>query len=85
MQTAPRGALDEGLAQDAVGEAGAAAQALAGTLVVARAEARPGGRMAGGREARHVAAEFGDDHLGRAARDAGNGVEPGERVGRRPR
>jgi hypothetical protein len=37
--------------------------------------------MAGGREARHVAAEFGGDHLGRAARDAGNGVEPGECVG----
>ena len=37
--------------------------------------------MAGGREARHVAAEFGDDRLGGAARDPGNGVEPGERVG----
>ena len=37
--------------------------------------------MAGGREARHVAAEFGDDHLGRAPGDAGNRVEPGERVG----
>jgi hypothetical protein len=49
--------------------------------VVARAEARPGGRMAGGREARPVATEFGDDHLRRAPGDAGNRVESGERVG----
>ena len=34
--------------------------------------------MAGGREAPHVAAEFGDDRLGRAARDPGNRVEPGD-------
>jgi hypothetical protein len=37
--------------------------------------------MAGGREARHVATEFGDDHLRRAPDDAGNRVESGERVG----
>src|SRR5206468_593101 len=30
---------------------------------------------------RHVAAEFGRDHLGRAAGDAGDRVEPGERIG----
>jgi hypothetical protein len=28
----------------------------------------------------HVAAEFGEDGLGRAPRDPGNGVEPGQRV-----
>src|SRR5262245_33206037 len=43
--------LHERLAQDAVREAGAAAEALAGTLVVARAEARPGGGMASGGQA----------------------------------
>src|SRR5207249_10706236 len=40
------GTLDQGLAQGAVGEAGAAAQPLARALMVARAEAGPGGRMA---------------------------------------
>src|SRR5262249_11467034 len=75
------GALDERRAQRPVGEASAAAQALAGALVVARAEAGPRGRMTRGREARHVAAEFGRDDLGRPARDAGNRVEPGERIG----
>src|SRR5438876_5888793 len=38
------GTLDEGLAQGAVGVAGAAAQPLARALMVARAEAGPGGR-----------------------------------------
>ena len=37
--------------------------------------------MARRREPRHVAAEFGRDHLGRAAGDAGDRVEPGERIG----
>jgi hypothetical protein len=71
------GALDQGLPQAAVGKPGAAAQALAGTLVVAGAEVRPGRGMAGGGKATHVAAEFGEDGLGRPARDARNGVEPG--------
>src|SRR6266446_2894580 len=75
------GTLDQGLAQGAVGQAGAAAQPLARALMVARAEAGPGGRVARGREPRHVAAEFGRDHLGRAAGDAGDRVELGERFG----
>jgi hypothetical protein len=37
--------------------------------------------MADAREPRHVAAEFGRDHLGRSARSAENRVEPGECVG----
>jgi hypothetical protein len=37
--------------------------------------------MPGGREARHVAAEFGDDRLGGAAPHPGNRVELGERIG----
>ena len=36
--------------------------------------------MPGGREARHVAAEFGDDRLGGAAGHPGTRVEPGEDV-----
>src|SRR5205823_14480257 len=75
------GTFDESLARGAVGEAGAATQPLAGALMVARAEAGPGGRMARRREPRHVAAEFGRDHLGRAAGDAGDRVELGERLG----
>src|SRR4029450_12359604 len=75
------GTLHERRAQCRVGEAGAAAQALAGTLVVARAEAGPGGGMVGGREARHVDAQLGGDHLGGAARDSGNRIKPGEGVG----
>src|SRR5262245_9715003 len=75
------GALDERRAQRAVGEAGAAAQALAGTLVIARAEARPGGRMARGGKAAHVTAELGDDRLGGAAGDPRDGVEARDRLG----
>jgi hypothetical protein len=37
--------------------------------------------MTGGREERHVAPEFGDDCLSGAAGDAGNGVEPRDRLG----
>src|SRR5262249_41799866 len=73
--------LHERLAQDAVREAGAAAEALAGTLVVARAEARPGGGMASGAQAAHVAAESGDDRLGGAAGHRGDGVEARDRGG----
>src|SRR5215831_10619019 len=68
------GALDERRAQRPVGDAGAAAQALPGTLVIARAKAGPGRRMARGGKATHVVAELGDNGLGRAARDAGNRV-----------
>src|SRR5262245_22668955 len=75
------GTLHEGLAQDPVRETGAAAQALAGTLVVARAEARPGGRMARGGKAAHVTAELGDDRLGGAAGDPRDGVEARDRLG----
>jgi hypothetical protein len=39
--------------------------------------------MPGGGEPAHVTAEFGDDHLGRAPRHPGNGVEPGEHRGLR--
>ncbi len=60
---------------------GPPAQALPRALAVAGAEAAPGSGRAGGRKARHVAAEFGRDHLGRAAGDAGERVEPGEGLG----
>src|SRR5262249_30056318 len=49
------GALDERRAQRPVGEPRAAAQALAGAFVVARAAAGPRGGMSRSREARHVA------------------------------
>src|SRR5215468_11136385 len=49
------GALDERRAQRPVREAGAAAQPLPGTLVVAGAEAGPRRRMAGGTQDRHPA------------------------------
>ena len=39
--------------------------------------------MAGGRNPRPVAAERGDDHLGRAPGELRNRVDPGERVGLR--
>ena len=61
------GALDQGLPQTQVGKPGAAAQTFAGTLVVARAQSRPGRGMASGREARHITADFGDDRLDGAA------------------
>src|SRR5439155_19949192 len=51
------GTLDQGLAQGAVGVPSTATQPLARALMVARAEAGPGGRMARRREPRHVAAE----------------------------
>src|SRR5207249_3985173 len=72
-----------GLAQGPVGVPGATAETLARALVVARAQAGPRGGVAGGREARHVAPELGDDDLSRAPCDPRDGVEPGERVGLR--
>src|SRR5262245_17274752 len=81
FEDGPASAIHEGLAQDAVGKAGTATQAFAGTLVIAGAEAGPGRRMAGSWETRHVAPEFGDDRLRGAAGDAGDGVEPRDRLG----
>src|SRR5262245_4536779 len=77
------GALDERRAERPVGLARAAAEALARTLVGARAEAGPRRCMARGREARHVAAQLGHDDLGGPPRDPRNRVEAGQRVGLR--
>src|SRR5271168_807109 len=46
---------------------------LAGTLVVLRAQAGPGDQVSGGREAAHVAADFGQDDASTQLVDAGNG------------
>src|SRR5262249_1665137 len=58
--------LDKGLAQDAVGKRVRPLRRFPGTLVVVGAAGRPGGGMAGGWEACHAAAQFGDDGLGGA-------------------
>lgn len=73
--------LHEGLAQDAVGETGAAPQPLARHSRGCPGRGPPRTRHGRRSEARHVAAEFGDDCLGGAPRDTGNRVESGERVG----
>ena len=55
--------------------AGAAAAVLARRLVVAGAHTRPRGKVARGREAAHVGADLGDDALGGAPVDAGDGAQ----------
>jgi hypothetical protein len=70
------GALGQDIGQPAVALGGLAGAALAPGAVVARAAARPGGQVAGGREDRHVHADLGDDRLGGAFADPGDGVQP---------
>src|SRR2546428_10322030 len=60
---------------------GFAGASFAGGAVVAGALAGPAGEVAGGREAAHVGAGFGDDHLGGAPLPAG---DPAQQV-HRPR
>jgi hypothetical protein len=52
----------------------ASGAALAGALVVARTDASPGDEVAVGREAAHVDADLGDDHL------AGEGLDARDRA-----
>src|SRR4051812_15447400 len=54
--------------------------ALAGALVVARAEPSPGDQVAGGREAVHVDANLGDDDLRGQVTDAGDGAQQPDRL-----
>src|SRR5262249_35035900 len=63
-------------AQVPVPGTGGRALALAGGLVVPRRQPSPGGQPRGGGEPRHVAAGLGDDHLGDALADAGDGDQP---------
>jgi hypothetical protein len=66
--------LDQVRAQP-FGYVGVSSEAFAGGLVVAGADAGPGGQVSGGRERAHVAAGFGDDRLGGAALHAGDRAE----------
>jgi hypothetical protein len=70
------GALDQGRAQPAVAFARLARLAFPCTFVVAWADAGPGGGVGRRGETAYVVAEFGQDLLGAAAGDAGDGVEP---------
>ena len=58
------GGLDQGGAQPLGAVAGASGAVFAGGLVVAGAHAGPRGEVPGGREAGHVGADLGEDHLG---------------------
>jgi hypothetical protein len=70
------GALGKDIGQPVVALGGLAGAALAAGDVVARAAARPGGQVAGGRKDRHVDPDLGDDGLGGAFADPGDGVQP---------
>src|SRR5688572_18151883 len=72
------GGFGEGTAQPGTALAGAGLPALAGTDVLAGADAGPGGSMAVGREAGHVGPELGQDNLGGPQADAGDRLQPRE-------
>src|SRR5512146_2044971 len=78
-----QGGLTQSSAQPDVALAGAGAAALAGRLVVARAHGGPGGQVGGTGESGHVGAGLGDQDLGEAAGDAGDGVQQGDQVVKR--
>src|SRR5512133_3467915 len=69
------GALGQHLTQPAVALGGPARATLAPGHVVAGAAARPGGKVPGGGEHRHVDADLGNDGLGGPLADPGDGVE----------
>jgi hypothetical protein len=71
------GGLDQRAPEPLVAARGGDAAAFARRLVAARAQANPGGQIAGSREPGHVGAGLGDDHLDREP------VEPGHRQKRR--
>ena len=83
------GGLAEGPAQPGVARAGAPGEVPAGGLVVAGAYPCPGGKVGRGGEAGHVPTGLGEDHLGGALPDAGDGDQQldagGETGGSRPR
>src|SRR5437867_7213434 len=68
----PRG-LDERGLEPGIARARSIGQALAGALVKAGTEAGPGDEMGGGREARHVEADLGEQHAGGGLTDARHG------------
>src|SRR5262244_1927853 len=70
------GGLDEGRAQPAIAFACPSRLVLAGTLVIARADADPAGHMPLAREETHIHAELGDDHFGCPFTDPGDRVQP---------
>jgi hypothetical protein len=65
----------EDRAEPPVALVGLAGATLAAGDVVARAQARPGGQVGGGREPGHIDADLGDDALGGAGAHPGDGVE----------
>src|SRR5215469_15416909 len=68
-----RGALNEGGLEPSGAFAHPGRAPLAGTLVVPRTQAGPGDQVRGGREAAHVAADFGENDASAQFVDAGNG------------
>src|SRR5215472_17533832 len=70
-----RCSFDEGGPQPSVGLAGLPRRMFTGTLVIAGTERGPAGEMSITWEEMHVYPEFGDDHLGRAHVDPGDGVQ----------
>src|SRR3989442_2980188 len=77
--------LDQRGTQPSVAFARAPAAALAGALMVARADPRPGGGLRGRWEAPHVVPELGENLLGAAAADARDRIEPLNRWPKRAR
>ena len=69
------GRLGQRSAQPGTALAGLAAALLAGTLVVARTHPRPRREVVRRREALHVRADLGHQHLGRPLPDARDGVQ----------
>src|SRR5437667_335711 len=72
------GGLDEGRLEPAVAVASAGRASLAGTLVQAWAESRPGDEVTGRGEVAHVDADLGDQDMGGRVADAPDGGQAGE-------
>jgi hypothetical protein len=74
------GDVHQHLASPSTALAGLAAEALAPTVVMAGAHARPGGQMLGTREPCHVGPDFGQQDLRRPLTDPRNRVQEGHRL-----
>jgi len=77
------GALDQRRLEPGCSVAQAVGAALAGALVVARAQPGPGDQVACGGEPAHVGADLGDDDLGGQVTDAGDGAQQLDRLAER--
>ncbi len=74
------GALDKSRFEPWIALAQTSGSTLAGALVVARTQGGPGDEVAGGREAAHVSADFGEDDPSAEITDPGDRCQEADRL-----